>query len=212
MSDDKTPTLGPLQGEILPPSQYPSTLRDGGLPFMTEVRNWSERRQLESFVKVHRVRTEMMALVLAQHQLSNAIHRVREEALSQLDNIEPLRERAKLQIQHDLETLRGDAELRRLRLELEKDRILVEHAELKLRLLALQKPDAEPPSQPSAAERLETSLQKISELDAVFRRAADKIVLAAGGEDHLTDHQRAELDQLEMARRIHVENLYASMA
>lgn len=181
------------------------------VPFLTEARNWSERRQLESYVKLYRVQNEMLGLLANQQALTDDLRKARQESLARLDSLESIREIETLRIRNQLEDLRTEADLRGLRVQLAKEELQVKLAEVRLRRLALESPSKEPPPQQSAAERVASSLGRIREMDEAFRQQRDKFVEAAGGEANLSEGDRDELDRLEILRRTQIEKLYEEM-
>lgn len=238
MSDNRTQLTRVTGTGALAPFARAGSGSGFAFPFAIEARNWSERRQFQSYVKVYRARCDLLALLVREQQLANELHASREQALVQLENIESVREIEGLKIRTELNRLRIKAEMQQVRYGYEKDKLEAERRELRLRAeaglpelrVAVEKKALElrladlareeearvhPPEAPqprTPAEQIRGALGKIRDIGDAIHAERAALVEAAGGEEHLSDEMHDQLAQVDMLGRVLVEQLYEDLA
>lgn len=210
MAENRLPTRV-LSGQVLPPQpragHLPATRP--GIPLLVEVRNWSERKQVESLVKLERARNELGGLLVAQYELVGALRKARERELAQLEHLPTIRAIEEHRVLDELDQLREATTARKLRAQIQKLDLERQLIEARRARDAAKRPPAPPaaPVRVSTEDRIKTRLEEIDGIERVFRERQEAIVKSAGGEDNLTEDDRRRLDQLDVQLRTMLERL-----
>lgn len=172
-------------------------------------RNWSERRQLESYTRLGLAKTELMRVCLEQRNLLIDLG----IAAERLDNIDAIRRGERLRIHNEVAQRQLEADISGLQASVKIENLKADLAEARQRRERIENPGA-PPPQPqkkSEADKLAEALAEINSIDSVMKAQRAAFVTARGGEENLSPDDRSVLEKLDMARAIHIEKLYEEL-
>lgn len=197
-----------IRGQVLPPLredlQLPPSPFD--IPLLARMRYRSEQRQLQAYMSLVAAKNALLGVLQRQRELLEA----REMSIVRIENLDKLRDIERLKIDNELALVLKDAELEGLQKSVEIEELHVRLAMAKRRRAEIENPTPLPEKQ-SVAKRLEGALGNLREIDDVFKQQRVDLIQAVGGEDNLSEHERQELEGLEVLRRTYVEKLYEDL-
>lgn len=198
-----------VYGEIVPATPRSVTLAPEvshlpqgllGIGFFARTRYASERKQFEAYSRLVNAKNHLLAALIEQQRLLVG-YAIADERVRQLDNF---REIARLQVRHELSGIRRVGELNELQLDIEKERLLLEHDRVRKARSDFNAPPAppanEPGKKPSLADGFEKVGKEIENIEQAHQRFSADVIERAGGEQNLSDDQRRRLRQFELLR------------
>jgi len=196
---DKENEPRPMAGEVLPPERKDGRLlrptTPPGIPFIVQAQYWAARRKLEAYTKTLAAQTAAVRELDAREQATLSLER----SLVQMEHLDDLRRTEELKIVDELAALVAASEVREFRTRAVKAQFEAEAIEAERRLAEIKKPPAsEPENKRSPGEQ--------AGLDIVrMRKEADElkktIIECYGGEDKMSDDDRALIDNVEVGLR-----------
>lgn len=207
---DKDQTPRPIyRGEVLAPENGRVPLAPFGIGAFAIARNWSERRQLESYNRLGQAKNALLRVCVEQRNLLIDLG----IAAERLDNIDAIRRGERLRIHNEVAQRQLEADISGLQASVQIENLKADLAEAKQRRERIENPGAPPPppQKKSEADKLAEALAGINELDGVMKAQRAAFVTARGGEENLSPDDRCVLEKLDVARATHIEKLYEEL-
>ena len=189
----------PVKGEILAPQRAKGQVMPlntpPGIPLIVQAKYWAARRKLEWYTKALAAETGMYQALAARERAMQNLERT----LVQSEHLDDLRRIEELKIVEELATLMEASEVREFRTRALKAQVEAEAIEAERRLDAVKnRPTSEPKGERGAVEQAGFDIVQIRKDAEALRKT---LVECYGGEDKLTDEDRALLAQLDLAIR-----------
>lgn len=207
---DKDQTPRPiLRGEVLAPENGRVPLAPFGIGAFAIARNWSEKRQLESYTRLGLAKTALLRVCVEQRNLLIDLG----IAAERLENIDVIRRGERLRIHNEVAQRQLEADISGLQASVQIENLKADLAEAKQRRERIENPGAPPPppQKKSEADKLAEALAEINSLDSVMKAQRAAFVTARGGEENLSPEDRSVLEKLDVARATHIEKLYEEL-
>lgn len=207
---DRDQTPRPVyRGEVLATENARVPLAPFGVGAFAIARNWSERRQLESYTRLGLAKTALLRVCVEQRNLLVDLG----IAAERLENIDTIRRGERLRIHNEVAQRQLEADISGLQASVKIENLKAELAEARQRRERIENPSAppSPPPKKSEADKLAEALAEINSLDSVMKAQRAAFVTARGGEEDLSPDDRIVLEKLDVARATHIEKLYEEL-